>query len=186
MNISLLTPGLLALSALSFLMVGCSAFDPRYGPESAKFRSAYWNSWFQDSRNGRLQDTLRVGREYEFMLDLSPYSYVQPGIRHKEVSPSLSEELKRQGDKLTVYVKPVLAGRGLEFLPGEAKTRRLTIDLKRIREPAGYKEGELLSVLSKRVSAGSVTISLKTTESGCAVVALSLWNQQLRPLCLRS
>jgi hypothetical protein len=156
---------------------------------SSSISQAYWNSWLQETgvRDSRAHSVLSAGRTYTLTFDLSPYRYGDEDKGVKGQSPSsdfLNELNKLPIDVLSVYVRPILVGRGIKFLPGEEHLKRMDLSLGKLRTPGPRRhDGETLADYSSRVQAGKISIDVEATAGGCAAIALSIWNRKLdRPI----
>jgi tetratricopeptide (TPR) repeat protein len=157
-------------------------------PSSSANAGAFWNTWFQAEKGEtKPSSVLEMSTDYIFTLDLSSYFYSQIGVRAVTASDAFLKELKEiTSNRMVIFVRPVLAGRGLKFRnQREASLREFTIDLEAIRHPPSPpKDAESFVAEANRLKAGRIQILLRTTsESGCAVVGLSIWNSSMdRPL----
>ena len=152
---------------------------------------AYWNSWVSrddsgeviaQTEEGDLQ--LKKGADYQFRFDLSAYDYARI-FTNAVASVTAGEEVKREilattAERLTAFVHPVIAGRGLRFAPNQGGTRELTITPKLLKDPPqGWDGQEKLEQFAARVKAGRVEMRLQAFESGCSSIGLSIWNKDL-------
>jgi hypothetical protein len=138
-------------------------------------------------RDSRAYSVLSAGKTYTLTFDLSPYRYGDEDKSVKGQSPSrdfLDELNKLPVDVLSVYIRPIIVGRGIKFLPGEEHLKRMDLSLDRLRIPKPRRhEGEILADYSSRVQAGKISIDVEATAAGCAAIALSIWNRKLdRPI----
>jgi hypothetical protein len=188
-------PGHSMILCLLFpLLVGCAKYSIAMEPTAGSGRitqisQAFWNSWFQETgfQNAPTKSIVEVGKTYTFTFDLSPYSYgnEDPNVVVHLPSAELLDELNKLPlDVLTVYVRPVIVGRGIVLLPGEEELKQLDLDLNKLRRPdLSHLGRERLFEYSSRVQAGKITINVTATEPGCAAIALSIWNRTLdRPI----
>jgi hypothetical protein len=165
---------------------------PRPAPTpsgSETIREMYWNSWIQDRRSERAVSKVEVAAVGESMnlynlnFDLAAFDYSTfrnaAGTGSVAVDEALRRELDRYtGNRATIHVKPVLGGRGLEFVAAE-ESRSVPIDLTRLRTPpTGWNRQDPLPDISDKVRAAQVQIGVKAKEPGCASIGLSIWNAE--------
>jgi hypothetical protein len=162
---------------------------PAPGPSSSSISQSYWNSWFHEAgvRDSSAYSVLSAGKIYTLTFDLSPYLYSDEDTSVKGQSPSsdfLNELNKLPIDLLSIYIRPIIVGRGMKFVPGEEHLKRMDLSLDRLRTPRPRRnEGETLADYSSRVQAGSISLDVEATAGGCAAIALSIWNRKLdRPI----
>jgi hypothetical protein len=150
---------------------------------------AYWNSWIE--HRDKLQEgpeiALEPGQVYIFTLDLSAFEYQQPGVFSGNPDPALLKELQRvQSDRMRIWVRPVLGGRGLDIYDKrQLDFQEMEINLNLLRHPPHTRGGgEPFPSFAARAHAGRYHLAIKTREEGgCGVIALSIWNDVLnRPL----
>jgi hypothetical protein len=144
-----------------------------------------WNTWFRPLRvSEEPTAVLTVGETYRFTVDLASVAYGDRATRTVPGDPRLVQELNSiSADSIGIYIRPVLAGRGLEFLPNEERMREFRVTMGRLRQPAIRVAQEGLAAFAQRVHAGRITVDVRAKESGCAAIALSIWNRELdRPL----
>jgi hypothetical protein len=149
----------------------------------------YWNSWIQDKRSEKAVSNVEVGvgnrvNLYNLNFDLAAYNYSTlrnaPGTASVVVDEGFRLELDRYtGDQATIHVKPILGGRGLEFVAVGEESRPVDIDLTRLRTPpTDWVQEDPLPIISKKVRAAQVQIRVKATQPGCASIGLSIWNEE--------
>lgn len=163
---------------------------PPSTPASVRtIREAFWNNWIHDPKNLESVSALEVEGEYEIIFDLAAFNYETrgnvPSLATLAVAAIFREELDRYpGKRVAIRVKPVLAGRGLDFLPGQEETRTVEIDLDRLRNPPrDWSPEEPIEKISDKVRAASIRIGVRASEKGCASIGLSIWNNALdRPI----
>lgn len=165
---------------------------PRPTPSAAQpIREAYWNSWIQNRPPGPAAATkVEIGKKYDINFDLAAFNYStfreSAATTSTVIDEALIEELNQfTGDKMKIYVKPILAGRGLEFLPEQSATRSVEVVMKQLREPPGnWSKDDPLPEIADKVKAARVGIGVRAVgPGGCASLGLSIWNDALdRPI----
>lgn len=166
-----------------------SAPPPTSAPGPAPIREAYWNSWIKNRLGDDAVTRVEVGQRYDLIFDLAAFNYSTfrdpSGAETAGVDPELLRELNRfTGAVAKIYAKPILTGRGLEFLPEESTTRPVDVVMKRLREPpSDWSREDALPIIADKVHAARIRIGVKGKEAGCAALALSIWNDELeRPM----
>ena len=162
---------------------------PAPAPGPPAIREAYWNSWIKNRLAEPDVTRVEVGQKYDVVFDLAAFDYskirASSGAVSTTVDEILLDELNRfTGDVAKIYAKPILTGRGLEFLTEEAATRPVSVVMKRLREPpTDWSREDPLPSIAEKVHAARVRIGVKAKEAGCAAIALSIWNDELeRPM----
>lgn len=157
--------------------------------ETPAMHEACWNSWIQDHDSEKSVKRVIPGSTYDINFDLALLDYstlTELAAAPTKADPMLTNELKKhQGAKATIYVKPVIGGRGLDFTEGFPNgLQREVIDLTRLRQlPAKWSRTDDLQKISKAAAATQVKLSVTATEPGCASIGLSIWNEaRTRPL----
>jgi len=142
---------------------------------------------------------LEPQKQYEVTLDLSLYAYFErrsAGVGG-EVKKLIEDAIVAGSKTITLTVRPLLFGRGLERAPKFEPELNLKLTLERLKTPSADQAREDSAVLARlgrgeisideaaaRLEAGRVTIPIRTTEfSGCGQVVFSIWDESgKRPL----
>jgi hypothetical protein len=151
----------------------------------------YWNSWFHKA--GEAADVLQKNRRYTFTLDLSAYAYliedgepVGSAAADVTLQQFLEERAKEEEISVKLVIRPVLLGNNLEFPPDVLTSDRsmeVILDnllLNRDRENAfeKFKAKKMkLGDFADLAHAGRMSFDVVARHSGCATVALSIWDE---------
>jgi Carboxypeptidase regulatory-like domain len=153
-------------------------------------REAYWNSWIQNERTEEAVSRVEVNDLINLNFDLAAFNYSTFRNAPATGSVAVDEAFRRELDRYTgrrarIHVKPVLGGRGLEFLSAaDGESRRVDIDLSLLRTPpTNWSREDPLPDISEKVKAARVQVAVRAVEPGCASVGLSIWNaERERPI----
>lgn len=157
----------------------------------------FWNSWMEESDGLPVSD-LAVDQAYRFIIDLSRYQYILKGSA--AASTALGSEIKKarlmNRKKITLTVRPILAGSALEWRPDARSEYYLEVDVEKLAPPTNEQlERDLiewtdhlsgqkkLNDISELFRAAHLSIPMLAKNNGCAHVALSIWDEAgTRPL----
>ena len=149
-------------------------------------------------RYGSPVSDLVIGRAYEFTVDLSRYRYVLE--RSAAASAAIGTEIKKARDlkqkKLNLTVRTILSGSALAWGTDAKAEYLVEVDVEKLAPPMNdqldrdlvawtdYLDGRrTLGQISELFRAAHVSIPIVAMRSGCAQVALSIWDDAgLRPL----
>jgi hypothetical protein len=146
----------------------------------------YWNSWFQNNDKLVRDETIRPGHIYRFVLDLSPYNYNEPlpgSSGSTTVSQRAFDIFERSSDELKLIIRPIVVGATIQ---GSHRFSPMQLNLTRLRKPLPVDEKHIedvkagridLSSFSQMVQAGAFAFDIRTGSEGCAVIALSIWDE---------
>ncbi|MEN8689993.1 MAG: hypothetical protein AB1Z20_07785, partial [Desulfobacterales bacterium] len=151
----------------------------------------YWNSWFHKS--GKVADVLQKNRRYTLTLDLAAYAYrIEDGeavgstAADASLQQFLKDRAKERETSVKLIIRPVLLGKNLEFpLDVTNPDKSMEIILERLN-PSRNREDAYKKFKDKKMTlgdfadlthAGRVSFDVVARHSGCATVALSIWNE---------
>ena len=161
-----------------------------------KTATAYWNSWFQKKINvePKMVESLEVSDifTYEFILDLAPFNYNE--LEYDETASVIGDpELVRKMNELInaglesfkFKIRPLKIGDQIEIVDSNKTFYEFDVNLQRLLETkprktlfAGYLADALsLESFASKVHAGELRIEVQARNSGCAAIALSVWDQ---------
>lgn len=144
-----------------------------------------WNAWFQISPKQTMTE-LAAGNKYDFILDLGRGAY--PDALAGVASGRVLAEIDRDPrlDQVTLLVRPLLMGSQLRPFEGTALgSRPLTIQRARLAvspQDVDHIEARRSSAITLRDLAGELSVGeplswpIIARESGCARIALSIWD----------
>ena len=150
-----------------------------------------WNSWFH--RENKPFGVLEENHRYTFTLDLAAYAYRVDGGGAVGSAPGdvslqhiIEESAKEKETTVKLIIRPVLLGNNLEFPPDapasdhlmEVILEKLLLSEKRKQTYESYKAKRLtLGEFADLSYAGRVSFDVVARHSGCATIALSIWDE---------
>jgi len=167
------------LSATCAVLAICS---PQWAAELV-VQGRYWNLWARPADGESVVTHLDLNNRYTFSLDLSRIPYVLERPVH--VDPGLDRKLQESSYKTaTLVIRPTFIDDALSLAePPSSQRMEIEIDQLKSAPKDELRANELLRdpskltlTLAKSVRAGFYEINLIPKRSGCASIALSIWN----------
>ena len=175
------------------------------GDQSQRDSGESWNSWIQVKRIDGWQrvDHLTVDPDeiYQLNIDLSPFSYVKlfeseapvaSAEAGDEIERTISRLKYRQASELRLVVRVLITNPYINLAPGQQTQELLTVDISSFPDPDddSYDRADHYSAafadwddthkkfleIVKEVQGGQFEIDLIARKSGCASIAMSIWN----------
>lgn len=162
-------------------------------------RVAYWNNWIQEpTTNGETKkvDSLIKSKNisYEYVLDISPYNYleligggVKTSIPDSKFQERISELIDAGIEEVRFKIRPIIIGDNIAIPDLENSSHIFKINLNRLKKDYRSQNNLIEQLKNKKITleefssvvqAGEIRLSITAKEVGCAAIAFSVWDEE--------